>query len=183
MRSFRVLAVAVLVVMLALSSGLSVEANGGPTFNLSLTPSCGPPGTLVTFTYPGSPTSIDEKPSWFTGQVIDCQTHPGTCSFTVSDDQGVPDVPIGEYTLYFYMQDGSTGIGNFHVGRCPVSKAYELCLMQLGVQQSDGTVSWLPGYAYTPIPPTCPEKFDNYTDVFGRVIVIHQFNETRVYTY
>jgi hypothetical protein len=174
MRSFRVLLVAVLVVMLALSSGLSVEANG-PTFNISLTPSCGPAGTLVTFTSPGSPTGISEQPSEFT-TTITCPVE-GPCFFTVLD------VPVGEYTLYWYMQDGSTGIGNFHVGRCPVSKAYELCLIQLGVQQSNETVSWLPGYAYAPIPPPCPEKFDNYTDVLGRTIVIHQFNETGVYTY
>jgi hypothetical protein len=64
-----------------------------------------------------------------------------------------------------------------------VSQTYELCLIQLGVQQSDGSVSWLPGYAYAPIPPPCPEKFDNYTDVLGRTMVIHQFNETRVYVY
>jgi hypothetical protein len=110
MRSFRLLAVSVLAAALVISSALSVEANG-PTFNLLLTPSCGPPGTLVTFTYPGSPTSIDEKPSLFT-TTINCPVNQ-PCFFTVLN------VPVGQYKLFWYMPDGSTGIGSFFVGDCP----------------------------------------------------------------
>jgi hypothetical protein len=64
-----------------------------------------------------------------------------------------------------------------------VSQTYELCIIQFGVQQPDGSVSWLPGYSYAPIPPPCPEKSDNYTDALGNTIVIHQFNETGIYVY
>jgi hypothetical protein len=62
-----------------------------------------------------------------------------------------------------------------------VSVSYQLCLVQWGVQQSDGSVWYMPGYAYASIPPPCPEKFGSSTDVLGRTIVIHQFNETWVY--
>jgi hypothetical protein len=62
-----------------------------------------------------------------------------------------------------------------------VSASYQLCLVQWGVQQSDGNVWYMPGYAYAGIPPSCPEKFGSSTDVLGRKIVIHQFNETWVY--
>ena len=62
-----------------------------------------------------------------------------------------------------------------------VSVSYQLCLVQLGVQQSDGNVWYMPGYAYAPVPPPCSEKFGSSTDVLGRKIVIHQFNETWVY--
>lgn len=62
-----------------------------------------------------------------------------------------------------------------------VSVSYQLCLVRLGVKQSDGSVWYMPGYAYAPTPPPCPEKLDSSTDVLGRKIVIHQFNETWVY--
>ena len=101
---------AVLAIVSVISSVLSVAANGS-TFNISLTPSCGPPGTLVTFTYPGSPTDADEQPSEFTS-IVTCPVNQ-PCFFTVLN------VPAGHYTLYWYMQDGSIGIGNFFVGDCP----------------------------------------------------------------
>jgi hypothetical protein len=60
-----------------------------------------------------------------------------------------------------------------------VSPAPTVCVMQLGVQEPDGAVSWLPGYAYpgTPIS-QCQNTTEYYTDVLGRTIVIHQFNQT-----
>jgi hypothetical protein len=59
---------------------------------------------------------------------------------------------------------------------------YELCVIQLGVQEPNGTVAWLPGYTYpgTPIS-QCQNRTEYYADVLGRTIVVHQFNQTRIY--
>jgi len=57
----------------------------------------------------------------------------------------------------------------------------EICAIQVGVEEPKGTVSWLPGYAYPGLPPSqCQDKTEYYTDVLGRTIVIHQFNQTRM---
>jgi hypothetical protein len=57
--------------------------------------------------------------------------------------------------------------------------SFSMCVIQLGVQEQNGTIAWLPGYAY---PGTtiaqCDNKTDFYADVLGRTIVIHQFNQT-----
>jgi hypothetical protein len=61
-----------------------------------------------------------------------------------------------------------------------VSPAPTLCVIQLGVEEPNGTVSWLPGYGY---PGLLPSQCQNKTEVLGqdvldRTIVIHQFNQT-----
>ena len=61
----------------------------------------------------------------------------------------------------------------------------EICVIQLGVEEQNGAVSWLPGYAYPDLLPShCPDKSEYYVDgsgVYGGMIVIHQFNQTRTY--
>jgi len=58
---------------------------------------------------------------------------------------------------------------------------YELCVVQLGVGEPNGAVSWWPGYGYPDLPISqCQDKTEYYTDVLGRTIVIHQFNQTRI---
>lgn len=60
-----------------------------------------------------------------------------------------------------------------------VSPAPVLCAIQLGVQDENGNIAWLPGYAYPNLLASqCQNKTDYYTDVLGRTIVIHQFNQT-----
>ena len=49
---------------------------------------------------------------------------------------------------------------------------FSICVIQLGVQQPNGTVSWLPGYGY---PGTPISQCGNVTDVLGRTIMSHQF--------
>jgi len=60
----------------------------------------------------------------------------------------------------------------------------EICVIQLGVQEQNGTISWLPGYGYAGLPPSrCPEKFEYYSDPVWdppRTIVFHQYNQTRL---
>jgi hypothetical protein len=61
-----------------------------------------------------------------------------------------------------------------------VPQTFQICVIQLGVKQLNGSLSWLPGYAYPSLPPSqCPEKVEYYADVLGRTIAIHQFNQTR----
>jgi hypothetical protein len=59
----------------------------------------------------------------------------------------------------------------------------EMCTIQIGVEQPNGTVLWLPGYGYPDLPPSqCPDVTEYYIDgsgVYGGMIVIHQFNQTR----
>ena len=106
--AFSALAVVLITSLLALS-----VAGMGSAFNISFTPSYGPPGTSVSFTSPGSPLNTQQTPLIFAGTII---VNPqGIALFTV---QNVPD---GYYTLYWYMPDGSTGIGRFYVGRQPPS--------------------------------------------------------------
>jgi subtilisin family serine protease len=61
-----------------------------------------------------------------------------------------------------------------------VPQTYQICVIQLGVKQLNGSVSWLPGYAYPGFAPSqCQDRVEYYSDVLGRTIAIHQFNQTR----
>ena len=53
---------------------------------------------------------------------------------------------------------------------------YSICVIQFGVQESGGTVAWLPGYGYpgTPIS-QCQNETELAQDALGRTIVVHQF--------
>jgi hypothetical protein len=58
-----------------------------------------------------------------------------------------------------------------------VDVPYSVCVVQLGVENSDGTTQWQPGYAYpgTPIS-ECQDKSGVLgQDVLGRTIMFHQF--------
>jgi hypothetical protein len=58
-----------------------------------------------------------------------------------------------------------------------VEVPYSVCVIQLGVEESGGTVTWLAGYAYpgTPIS-ECKDKTDVFgEDTLGRTIMFHQF--------
>jgi hypothetical protein len=70
----------------------------------------------------------------------------------------------------FAGPDGSSTIAVVEV-------PYSVCVIQLGVQESNGTITWLPGYAY---PGTPISECQNTTDVFGEdvlggTIMFHQF--------
>jgi hypothetical protein len=57
-----------------------------------------------------------------------------------------------------------------------VEVPYSICVIQLGVQDPNGTIAWLPGYAYpgTPIS-QCQDETWSGQDVLGRTWVFHQF--------
>jgi hypothetical protein len=58
-----------------------------------------------------------------------------------------------------------------------VDLPYSVCVVQLGVENSDGTTQWQPGYAYPGIPISeCQDKSGVLgQDVLGRTIMFHQF--------
>jgi hypothetical protein len=71
---------------------------------------------------------------------------------------------------------GFSDIESFMVGTVVVVH-WSICVIQLGVQQPNGTVSWLPGYGY---PDSPISQCQNMTEVLGqdvldRTIVLHQF--------
>jgi hypothetical protein len=53
---------------------------------------------------------------------------------------------------------------------------YTICVIRLGIEQPDGTLVWLPGYAY---PGTAISQCQNttvyFTDVGGGTVAFHQF--------
>jgi hypothetical protein len=54
---------------------------------------------------------------------------------------------------------------------------YSICVIQFGVQESGGTITWLPGYSYPDIPISqCQNETGVFgQDVLGRTIMFHQF--------
>jgi len=60
-----------------------------------------------------------------------------------------------------------------------VTPPYSICVIQLGVQQPNGTVSSLPGYGYPDIPISrCQNETEVLgQDILGRTIVLHQYIE------
>jgi hypothetical protein len=84
---------------------------------------------------------------------------------------GVAEGPSGGQILY-----GFSDIEPFMVGTVVVVH-WSICVIQLGVQQPNETVSWLPGYGY---PDSPISQCQNMTEVLGqdvldRMIVLHQF--------
>jgi hypothetical protein len=70
---------------------------------------------------------------------------------------------------------------NSPVPNAGVLAPIELCVIQWGVEEQNGTVSWWPGFAYLDVPISqCQDKTDYFTDVLDRTIVIHLFNQTRI---
>ena len=54
---------------------------------------------------------------------------------------------------------------------------YSVCAIQLGIQESSGTIVWLPGYAYpgTPISECEDETGVLGENVLGETVMFHQF--------
>jgi hypothetical protein len=54
---------------------------------------------------------------------------------------------------------------------------YSICVIQLGVQEFNGTITWLPGYAYpgTPVSECQDTTGVLGEDVLGGTIMFHQF--------
>jgi hypothetical protein len=60
----------------------------------------------------------------------------------------------------------------------------QLCIIQLGMQEQNGTITWLPGYAYpgTPISECQDTTSVLGEDTLGQTIMFHQFILNITYT-
>jgi len=180
MRSSKLLAVALLGVILT-SSSVQI---GSAAPQISLSPTCGPPGTVVKVT--GSGFTVSAQPycdfiSTPSGLVGPTRGTDFDCNVDVDGSL------VNTWFIVAARASGSYSVTVDYFGQVSASVwfntacTFELCVVQLGVEAANGTVSWLPGYAYPELPPSqCENKTEYYTDVLGRTIVIHQFNQTRI---
>jgi hypothetical protein len=96
----------------------------------------------------------------------------GSFSLTVLLGDGFSDT---NYSIV-----GFDGTNRFCVD--PFTIILQLCVIQVGVEQPDGVVLWLPGYAYPDLPPSsCPDVTEQYSDGSDGMLVFHQFVQNRTY--
>jgi hypothetical protein len=167
----------------------------------SITPSSGPPGTLVTVT--GHGFSIADTGCSVTSSPLGLISTPTPCALTWYQIAGFTDVSIsftvasGATGVYMVTVEGidikDTASGSFTVTGAPapttivVPVNVSICVIRLGVEQSGGTVLWLQGYGYPDIPEDLVRtQCQNMTevlgqDVLGRTWVLHQFIQNRTY--
>jgi hypothetical protein len=187
-RSFKLLAIALLIVTLPLSSaqiGLAAP-------QISLSPTCGPSGTVVTVA--GSGFALSAQP------YCDFASTPSGLigSTRGTDFSCYVDVDGSLANTWFIVAAGASGSYSvtvtyfgqisdpvtFNAGSClsqPSQQPFGLCVARLGVQEPNGTVTWLSGYAYPGTPVSgCQNKTEVLgQDVLDRTIVLQQFNQTR----
>jgi hypothetical protein len=68
-----------------------------------------------------------------------------------------------------------------HAQGFPLSLSrFEICVIQLGVGEADGTILWLPGFGWSGLPPSLCQDWTDVLgeDMLGRTILLHQFNLT-----
>jgi len=86
---------------------------------------------------------------------------------------------VGTYCVWIIDDNNVQGFGSFTVAPTPTLVHYSICVIQSGVQESGGTITWLPGFAYPDTPVSqCQNKTEVLgQDVLGRTIMLHQFIE------
>jgi len=145
---------------------------------LIISPGSGPPGTLVGvvgfgFDPTDSSCVIYSYPSGLiSSPTVSCGGTVASASFTVASGAR------GVYTVTIMGNTGDSASGSF-IATPPT----RICVIRLGVEQTGGTVLWLPGYGY---PDTPISQCQNMTevlgqDVLGRTIVLHQFMQNMTY--
>ena len=77
--------------------------------------------------------------------------------------------------------EDDNGIGVTITTTAMVPENVSICVVRVGTLQPDGTVLWTPGYAYPGISPSqCQDKTEDYIDVLGQTVVVHQFVLTTI---
>jgi hypothetical protein len=182
MRSFRVLAVAILALVLALSFPPSAFPAPVET-TLSLSPGCGPPGTVISFlavVFGNSEhdPSISSLPDGLLSAVTITITNRVSDS-VVSGTFTVAAGAHGSYLVTVHTLGIGYSISVEFSTACP-----QLCLIQLGMQEQNGTITWLPGYVYpgTPVSECQDTTGVLGDDVLGGTIMFHQFILNITYT-
>jgi len=173
----RLLVVAVLSIVLALSSAPNAFSAGGVAIiQFTLSPACGPPGTVVSFLGTGfgdsehDPT-ISSSPDGLISDAKITITY-GVFNSVISGTFIVAAGAGGSYVVTVHTLGIGQSVSAEFNTVCP-----QICVTRLGVQQPNGTVSSLPGYGYPDIPISqCGNVTDVLgQDVLGRTIVLHQF--------
>jgi hypothetical protein len=171
----RLLTVAVLAVVLALSSAQNAFAA-----QASLNPTHGPPGTKAFFSGSGfvEPSFCEHAfhsiPDGLSAGYDECQETGGGGNGVIS---GSFTVAAGAKPGLYLVDFVGEASAEFTVGTGAIEVPYSICVLSLGVEQSDGVILWLPGYAYPGTPVSqCQNKTDLLgQDVLNRTIMIHQF--------
>jgi hypothetical protein len=177
----------VLVVVLTLSSMINGLASQP---QISLSPTCGLPGTIVTVTGSGftrQASSFCEIHSDPAGLVGPTRGTDFDCNINAQGEVTGPDGPAffvvaaeasGSYsvTVYYGPSLEESSPVTF-ITSCGVHLPYSICVIQLGVEEPNGTVTWLLGYAYpgTPISECQSVTAVLGGDVLGRTLISHQF--------
>jgi hypothetical protein len=202
MRSFRLLMLAVLALMVALPLAprvyagqvgfgkLCIPNSSGVMFPFEMTD---PSGTSTMdfgcdsgYAFVGGPSGtyvftelVAENPPGWVLTDISCERISGGgqtswrtegASATVNYD-GSDDVVACYFTNTGPSPPPSASVIHY------VEEPWSICAIQLGVQEQNGTIAWLPGYAYpgTPIS-LCRNKTNVLgADVLGETLMFHQF--------
>jgi len=167
----------------------SAHATPQPSIT-SITPNSGPPGTPVTVT--GSFFGLGDTGCSIFSSPFGLISTPTACTLIIYQVGGFTDVSIsftvasgatGAYTVYLEgIAIGDTASGSFTVTGAPAPTTIfvpvnaSICVIRLGLEQTGGTVLWLPGYAYPDTPISlCQNMTVLAQDVLGRTVVIHQY--------
>jgi hypothetical protein len=165
---------------------IAALASVRPAWAMTITPSS--PIANTTFTISGDLDGAGSSLTVRTGSICNQGTivfgpkavGPGVYSVDV-----VGGLPAGQYVARTFIEGCHifTVIPATILIEVVVEVPFSICVIQLGVQESDGTIAWLPGYAY---PDTPISLCQNMTEVLGqdvldRTIVLHQFIQNRTY--
>jgi len=106
--------------------------------------------------------------------------------FVTTDNNGAFSVRIflgDTFSATNYSIEGFDGQNLFCIDSFTV--VLQLCVIQVGVEQPDGAVLWLPGYAYPNLPLSqCQNKTEYYLDPVWdppRTVLFHQFVQNRTF--
>jgi hypothetical protein len=188
MRSFKPLAVALLVVVFALSSAVNVYAvttwtatdvTVFPGGSGSSTVTAYGPNAEFFYVCVGLP--FGAACQYSAGGHLDTFTNdPDTEIVTVTTS---PSTPIGTYTITLHISPGSlnppgadaTFTLNVGTRVIVIEVPYSICVVQVGLVQQDGSTEWI-GTGVTGAPISdCQNTTEYFTDVGGGTVAFHQF--------
>jgi hypothetical protein len=201
MRSFRLLMLAVLALMVALPLAprvyagqvgfgkLCIPDSSGVQFSFEMTDPSGT-GTMdfgcdmgYAFASIGTPGTYvftelvaDNPPGWVLTD-ISCERISGNGGTTWKIEGATATINYdgSNDVVACYFTNTNTGLSGPVIRYVEVP--WSICVIQLGVQESGEIITWLPGYTYSGTPIwQCKNKTEALgQDTLGRIVVLHQF--------